>query len=315
MLPEVSATDRTVDAVPIEIDLTAPGRQRFGRLTFLAGFELKSADFRFGGLSGLVVTANGSRLYAVSDHGYWLSALLRHDTEGRLIGFDAWEIASLLTPEGTPVSGRKTDAEALAQDREGSFIVSFEQDHRLWRYPPFPAAFSVPAQTVPAPAELARAPANGGIEALTVLPDGRLLVITEEYENVDGSLKAWLIEKDQFVSLSYLPFDDFRPTDMAALANGDVLVLERRHSWLGGWAARIQRLSREGIFPEARLQGEEIARLVQPLPVDNFEGIAVLEHPEAGTILYLVSDDNYSPFQRTLLFQFRLDPSDRETKR
>lgn len=306
-LSAAPASDRKVEAVPIELDLI-PGQERFGHLTFLGGFELKSRDFRFGGLSGLVIAADGSMLYAVSDRGYWLSAVLRHDSKGRLISIDAWEIAPLLTPEGTPVSGRKTDAEALARDRDGSFIVSFEQDHRLWRYAPSSSPFKLSAQSVPTPAELAKAPANGGLEAVTVLPDGRLLAITEEYENPDGSLKAWLIEKDRFIALPYFPSNGFRPTDMTALANGDVLVVERRPNLLIGFAVRIQRLSRDSLHAGARLKGEEIAQLFSPLPVDNFEGIAVWESPAAGTLLYLVSDDNYNPFQRTLLLQFRLDP-------
>ena len=46
--------------------------------------------------------------------------------------------------------------------------------------------------------------------------------------------------------------------------------------------------------------------LESPLNVDNFEGVAVQEDPSNGTIIYIVSDDNYNPFQRTLLLQFRL---------
>lgn len=302
------AANSTVEAIPLELDLTG-SRDHFGSLTFLAGFELKSADPRFGGLSGLAVAADGSMLYAVSDRGYWVSASMRHDREGRLIGFGVWEIARLLTPEGVPVSGRQTDAEGLAQDRDGSFIVSFEQEHRLWRYPPSSPPFRIPPQAVSTPHELAQAPNNGGIEAVTVLLDGRLLAITEEYENPDGSLKAWLIDKEQFAELSYLPSDGYRPTDMTTLANGDLLVLERRHSLLGGWGARIHRLSRDSLRPGARLKGEEIARIVPPLPVDNFEGIAIWEKEEGGTFLYLVSDDNYSPLQRTLFLQFRLESS------
>jgi hypothetical protein len=204
------------------------------------------------------------------------------------------------------VRGRLTDAEALARDLDGSFIVSFEQDHRLWRYPP-PNGFSSPAQSLPTPGELAKAPRNGGIEGVTVLPDGRILAITEEYENPDGSLKGWLIENNRFVPVSYVPSDGFRVTDLAALSNGDVLVLERRVSLVGAWGARIKLVSRASLRAGAQLKGEEIARLDPPLRVDNFEGIAVREDPEAGTFLYLISDDNYSSFQRTLLLQFRLD--------
>lgn len=307
-LTAVVAGPVAVEAVPIELDPGNPDRDRLGGLNFLGGFQLSSKDSRFGGLSGLALSADGKMLYAVSDRGYWLSAQLRHDPSGRLTGFGSWEIGPLLTPEGAAVSGRLRDAEGLAVERDGSFIVSFEQVHRLWRYPPPPAGFFSPPQALPTPAELAQAPSNGGLEGVTLLPDGRLLIITEEYENADGSLKAWLMDEGQIASLSYLPSDGFRPTDLAALASGDVLLLERRHSWISGWAARIQRLSGASLRDGATLKGEEIARLESPLTVDNFEGIAVREDPAAGTLLYLISDDNYSPFQRTLLLQFRLLP-------
>ena len=307
MSAAASRAGPTVEAIPIELGLSA-GRGRFGSLTFIAAFELKSSDSRFGGLSGLAVTGNGERLYAISDRGYWLSASMRHNGEGRLTVLEGWEIGTLLTPEGAPVSGLQTDAESLMQDRDGSFIVSFEQEHRLWRYPASAAPFKGPSQTVPTPRELSQAPNNGGIEALTVLRDGRIFAIAEEYENPDGTLKAWLMDEDRFAALSYFSSAGFRPTDMTTLANGDLLVLERRHSLLGGWGARVQRIARDSVRPGARLRGEEIARIVPPLPVDNYEGIAVREKEGGETFVYLVSDDNYSPLQRTLLLQFRLDP-------
>ncbi|MFQ5896673.1 MAG: esterase-like activity of phytase family protein [Candidatus Methylomirabilia bacterium] len=297
----------SVEVIPIELDPEAPGREELGALRFLSGFELRSADPRFGGLSGLELSVQGDSLYAVSDHGYWLSARLRHDATGRLTGLSAWEIAPLLAPAGGPlVSRRLRDAEALVRDRDGSFVVAFERAHRLWRYPPAPAALTSPPHSVATPDELAGAPANGGVEAVTVLRDGRLLALTEKYENPDGSLKGWLIENGRFASLSYLPSEGFRPTDLAALASGDVLLLERRYSLVGGPAARIRRLPRASLRAGTQLGGPEIARLELPLAVDNFEGLAVREDPEGGTLLYLISDDNYESYQRTLLLQFRL---------
>ena len=40
--------------------------------------------------------------------------------------------------------------------------------------------------------------------------------------------------------------------------------------------------------------------------IDNMEGIAVHRSVSGETILTLVSDDNFSPLQRTLLLQFAL---------
>ena len=52
--------------------------------------------------------------------------------------------------------------------------------------------------------------------------------------------------------------------------------------------------------------GVELARLAPPYTVDNFEGLAVFPDKRGGTIIYILSDDNFNPLQRTLLLQFRL---------
>ncbi|MBI4526424.1 MAG: esterase-like activity of phytase family protein [Deltaproteobacteria bacterium] len=296
-----------VTVIPIVLDSRNPNAS-VGSLKFLSGFELKSSDPRFGGFSGLTLSADGTVLYAVSDRGYWASAKMRHDSEARLSGLDSWEMDSLLTPEASTVSGPLTDAEALARDRDdGSLIVGFEQIHRLWRYRPPPAGLRVPPQPVPIPAELQKAPRNGGIEAVTVLLDGRIFILAEEFENPDGRLKGWLIDSQNFSEMSYVHSDRFRPTDMATLPNGDVLVLERRYGFLGNWGARFQRLSRESLRPGARVAAEEIARIEPPLTLDNFEGLAVHKDEKGNLFIYIISDDNYSFFQRTLLLQFRLE--------
>jgi hypothetical protein len=115
-----------------------------------------------------------------------------------------------------------------------------------------------------------------------------------------------LIDGQQFFELSYLPSPDFRVTDCAALSNGDVIVLERRYVPFGILSARLKLVRAENVRPGAKLLGEELLNLESPLNVDNFEGVAVQEDPSNGTIIYIVSDDNYNPFQRTLLLQFRL---------
>jgi hypothetical protein len=58
--------------------------------------------------------------------------------------------------------------------------------------------------------------------------------------------------------------------------------------------------------PGAVLEGQEIARLEGTLSVDNMEGIEALRSPDGKTLIYVVSDDNYSPIQTTLLMLFEL---------
>jgi hypothetical protein len=305
--PRVAATPLVVVAEPITLDPTTPTRTRFGNLTFLCGYQLRSAHPRFGGLSGLALDATGSRLYAISDHGFGLSARLVHNPEGRLVSLDKWEIVPLLPPVAQ-VSGRgRLDAEALVREPDGSFLVAFEQIHSLWHYSPSLLAFATPPQPSAVPSELARAPANRGIEAMTRLVDGQLLLLSEAFKNRDGSYKGWIMGQDRIAPVTYRPTDGYFPTDLATLANGDLLLLERRYYPLLGAAARLRRIARASVQAGARLEGTEIMHLERPLMVDNFEGLAVYERAGTGTLLYLISDNNYHVFQRTLLLQFRLE--------
>ncbi len=295
---------RLVELLAIDLDPKNPERKEFGALSLLSAYELRSRDKRFGGLSGLLIGPE-SRLYAASDRGYWFTARMILDTEGRLIDLSDGQIKPMLDTKRRPVSGKWRDAEALTRLPDGSFIVAFEQAHRLWRYPPPPATFDSPPDPLPTPPELARAPANGGLEGLAYLPDGRLLALTEEFQNPDASFKGWLMENGRFTELSYLPSEGFRVTDCAALQNGDVIVLERRYVPLGILSARLKLVSSKSLRAGAKIIGEEILKLDGPLYLDNFEGVAVTEDAK-GAVIYIVSDDNYSPFQKTLLLQFRL---------
>lgn len=301
---QVPSPTLRVDLVPIDVDFKNPERETFGALKLLSAFQLQSKDKRFGGLSGLSI-GNDGKLYAVSDRGFWLSAKMSMSPDGTLVNLTDWRIAPILTATKTPVAGRLRDAEALARARDGSFLVAFEDDHRIWRYSPSPKTFESAPVTVPIPVAATRAPRNGGIEGLTMLPDGRLLALTEQFKNPDGSFKGWLIDNDQFSEISYAPSQGFRVTDCAALDNGDVLVLERRYVPFGILSARLTLVEAASIQPGARLAGKELLRLEQPLATENYEGIAAKRTPQ-GTIIFIVSDDNYGSFQQTLLLQFVL---------
>jgi hypothetical protein len=293
-----------IELTAIDVDPKRPGRKNFGSLTLLSAFQLESKDKRFGGLSGLSVGADG-KLYAISDRGYWLSASMQLDSNGALMNLVDWQIAPMLTTTKTPVTGRLRDAEALAQAQDGSFLVAFEGNHRIWRYNPPPNTFNSTPVSVEIPLAIRRAPSNGGLEGLTLLPDGRLLILTEEFANADGSFKGWLIEEGKSAELSYIPADGFRVTDCAALPNGDVLVLERRYTLIAILSARITLVKANTVQPGAKLAGAELLKLEQPLAAENYEGIAI-KQTSNGTMIFIVSDDNYSSFQQTLLLQFLL---------
>lgn len=293
---------------PIALDQRAPGVTAVGELRYAGGLVLRAVDARFGGLSGLSVSADGGGLLAVSDRGSWLAGTLHYDAEGRLTGLDAVTIDALTDAAGRALTARhESDAESLTRTPDGDYLVGFEHDHRIWRYQAAAGhrlGDMVGAVVLPG---LAAAEPNGGIEAMVALADGRLLAIAED--TWEGALLVgWLVAADGTVShVRYRPEGRFHPTDLVQLPSGDVLALERSYTPPAAIAARLRRIPLAAITPGATLAGREIARLASPLTVDNMEGVAAIRTAEGRTRLFLLSDDNFNPLQRTLLLSFTLD--------
>lgn len=275
--------------------------ERTGALIYRGGVEIAAPNEpHFGGLSGLGVSTDGNSFAAISDMGYWVRGRLDYDNAGNLVGVGNVRMGPLLDPQGRVIAGKaRGDAEALASDGRGGSLVAFEQQHRLWRY----EALDGPASVVEAPPGLEQAPANGGAEAVARLVDGRTLILTESLA-VDGGSRGWIGKPGDWSALTLVTVDGFAATDAASLPDGDVLVLERRFPPVG---ARVRRIDAAALAPGARLEGREIARLEGSDTVDNMEGLAVRRGERGETLIYLLSDDNYSPLQRTLLMMFELE--------
>jgi len=317
-----SAEPLALEVIQRRLDPERKELTRVSALEFRGALEITSPHPAFGGLSGMEIDADGSRMTAVSDKGNWITARLRYDETGRLSGLEDGTVAPILDPAGRTLDDKYTqDAESLAMLPDGSFLVAFERQHRLWRY----AANLEPgrhnAVPWPSPPGLKSLPENLGLEAIAALADGRLLAITENaIESAGGtstgtaagtstggsSFPAFLWDGKGWKEFSYRRKGEFRPSGLALLPDGDVLVLERSFSWLGGIAARLVRVPAAAFKPGAVIEGEELAALAPPLITDNWEGLAVRQAPNGETLVYLLSDDNFLLIQRNLLVMFAL---------
>ena len=160
---------------------------------------------------------------------------------------------------------------------------------------------------MPAPPGLEAAPYNAGLEALAALADGRWLALTEALAAPEhpGATRGWIGGPAGWQPLAWRAGPAMAPVDAAPLPDGGVLVLERASSFVGGFRARLTRLPGSALRPGQVLEGNEILSLSDPLPVENWEGVTVLEY--AGRLLVaLVSDDNESPWQRSLFLLLEL---------
>lgn len=288
----------------------APEETRLGPLTWRGGLEITSLDERFGGLSGLLVSADGRRLTAVTDQGHWVSARILYDREGNLSGLAEAEIAPLHGPRGGHLNTKKTqDAEDLARLPDGSLLVAFEREHRIWRYPAHRRPLSRRPRALDPPPGLGTVKSNSGMEALAALPGGGVLAIVEGGKT-DAQTPAYLWRGGAWTRLGYRREGRFRPSGATLLPDGDVLVVERRFNVVEGLGIRLVRLAAAaldpGPAPGTVLAGEEIARLLPPLTLDNMEGVAARRDENGETLITLVSDDNFNAIQRTLLLVFEL---------
>ena len=291
-------------AAPIALHPAQPEIQRVGKLVWLGGLHIASPDRRFGGYSGLEVIPGG-RLAAVSDTGHWLVFRPMLDAQGRLAGVEQGEIEPLKDERAHPLSGKSnSDAESLRRDPvQGGFLVAFERRHRVLRY----RTVGGPGLPIAAPEGIKSQPDNGGIEAMAVWPDGRILLISEQARNPDGDHKAWLFAGNTWHAANYAVGGEYLPTDAVALPGSDLLVLERRFGLITPLSARLVRIPADRVKPGGRLYGEVVAEWGAPFSIDNMEGLAVARGPDDAVLLWLVSDDNKSPVQRTLLMLFKLE--------
>lgn len=283
----VPVTARSI-AKPPEL---APGR-RLGELELVAALALRSADDRFGGLSGLLV--EDDRLTAVSDRATLWTARLRHDPAGVLVGLDDWRVEAIGAYDRAR-RGSGPDTESLTRLADGSLVAAAETPAR-----PLVLEGRMPAWLEAMEPALADLPVNEGVEAWATLPDGSVLALAEAVEG-DGLHRALILGEGGTRELRYRAPDGFSPTG-ADVSGRQLIVLERRLSLLGGLEARIVTVDVDALRPGAVIEGRELARLGPGSIAENFEGIAA--GPVAdGTMLYVIADDNFNPLQRTVLLQ------------
>ena len=121
-----------------------------------------------------------------------------------------------------------------------------------------------------------------------------------------GNLIAFLVGGKTPGQFAVRRTENFDISDAVLLAVGDLLILERKFSWSTGLAVRIRRVALSSVAPNAVVDGPVIFNADLGNEVDNMEGIDAHVTPEGDTVLTMVSDDNFSLLQRTLLLQFTL---------
>lgn len=286
-----------VTYAPLPLSEDSPALRRLGRLIFLGGWEVRSNDARLGGISALHV--EDSEALAMSDAGWRIRLPLPR-------GPGPMRARIAMTEQGPGPPGDKVnrDVESLVV-WNGAAWLGFEQSNAVWRYD----GGTFAARSSAEPPAMERWSANAGPEAMVRLPDGRFLVFAE---GKGGDSEALLFAGDPSVPgtsalrLRYRPPEGYRITDAGLLPDGRLILLNRNVGLFAGFTAKLVAASLPPIGKDALIAGEEVAVFEGAVARDNLEALSVTR--EGGrTILWLASDDNYNPLQRTLLMKFALD--------
>jgi hypothetical protein len=282
------------EAVPLDRD--AANRHSIGKLLYLGGWQIRSNDRRFGGISAIHVERG--KVIAISDAG----SLIRFSLPG---GSSSPQISPLSGEPGSQSSKSDRDSESMVVHGRRAWI-GFERRNLVGRY----RLGSWTSDASAAPPAMKSWPGNSGSEAMVRLANGSFLIFSEGKPRPGGT-EVLLFEGDPALpgtrsrSLTYRPPEGYRITDAALLPDGRLLFLNRRFSLPEGFTAKLTIGSKPKLEEGAILEGEEIAHLQAPVTVDNMEGLSVAS--ESGrTILWIASDDNLNPLQRTLLLKFAL---------
>lgn len=313
-----SAAPLTLNTTRVTLFPQESDQRRVGDLVFRGGLVLSPTGRDFGGWSDLAVSADGSEILAISDEAHWLRAHLTYDANGDLAGAEDGEIAPMLNVKGEPMRGKEGDAEGLAlatpNDVHGVALVSFERDVRVWRYDLSKGLEATPTD-IPIGDWVKRLHANQQIEAIALLKPDTLLAFAEAKVNpgddILGAFEAYPGTPGRTATrmLSVKPHDPFAITSAALDGKGGIYLLERRFTLLGGVGMEVRHVDAAELHPGARIEGKVIANLSgQDSTIDNMEGLALRKGENGETLLYMISDDNYSPLQRTLLLMFEVLP-------
>ncbi|HEY2773192.1 MAG TPA: esterase-like activity of phytase family protein [Candidatus Binatia bacterium] len=321
----------TIESRPVGFERDDPKQTSQGKIVFRGGLELRSSDRDFGGLSSLLISPDGKQFISISDESHWVIGTLSYK-DGRLTDAEGKTIAPMLDLDGIALIGKAGDAEGLATgDADGGFgdlFISFEGNHRVWRYPFSGKGVRSLPVNIPLPREALNAPGNGGLEGITRFSDGRLIAVTEHDRNKQGNYRAWILpftpvgktpdpapDALKPKPVSFKPISPFSMTDLRQLPGGDLLTLERHYDPVSGVRiqmrriplAAVERAAKEG--PAVPLDGEIVCSLDGGYEIDNMEGLGVRVGEKGETLVYWVSDDNFNhPLQRTLLLMFELRP-------
>ncbi|MBA4228419.1 MAG: hypothetical protein C0456_17560 [Hyphomonas sp.] len=283
-------------ATPVSVGEAAQIARRIPETVSISGaWELASPNSNVGGLSGLALlpASEGGGLLSVSDAGAFVWIDLENGAPSGA------KISYMQGSDGAMLTGKtEGDAEGLVWS-EGLALVSFERSFRIEAFALSTcgsAARAARVANLPGQHNGRNIDENQGPEALYLEADGALgfgyegMLGTSPLGRVlaDGTAE-WTGNTAPAPSLHGLVGREIVP-----LPDGPARTVEMFRAWDPLQGNRIRLTWGTG--------ADETLTLSRPLLVDNFEGIAAEALSDQLIRVWIVSDNNFSASQKTLLY-------------
>lgn len=264
-------------------------------------------DIHITGVSALAWDEDEEILYTVTDH-----AVMHHlrplFDKGKLASVELLASYKLRNKNGKRLKGKYRDSEGLfvinadnGVQGDSELVISFERNPQISRFTPqgtLIERYNLPS--ILADKKNYRT-TNQMLEAVTLHPEKGILTIAQRPMKGRNNQRLYALNGESW-EYYMEKHKGNGVTAMEALPDGRILFMER--AWDSMLSPLIVALKEGRFTEEGKLELRVIASLnsSKAWALDNFEG---LTH-HRGERFFMVSDDNNSWAQRTLLFYFEL---------
>lgn len=320
MLSAIWLTCSLAAVQPISLSTTPDAQNRYMGIRLLGTLQINpttSNGLKLGGLSGLAWDADEDLLYAISDRGniFHLRPIIVDNELKNVKLIAAYPLKNKVKRSFIPFL-KQRDSEGLTlrnstnnirQDTE--LIISFEQTPKIIGF----NAYGIPLHNYPVPAPLNDVSnytsPNASLEAVTIIPDGTIVTTSERQLRGQSISTITLYGLDG--RLWQVPAQNWDKNSIVALEALDdnaILTLERSYvsmfhpyiislRWID-----LPQLNSDHKSTEISVKTIAVLNSGDDWVLDNFEGLT----RHQGLRFFMVSDNNFSMLQSTLLTYFEV---------
>ncbi len=303
--PYTLAADLKIKAEIISEFKKGSDETSFGKLEFFGGLILTSKHEDFGGISALRFV-NDANFIAVTDKARVITAELVRDDE-KPSKIKAEKITRIKAANGKTITGADDKDSESVELAGNQFLIGYERNDRIMRFN-LRGRKLIADGTYKVDLNPYEFPNNKGPEAIALQTStGKLFAFAEYALDENGNHRGFIIQNGKVEKeILVKQRNGFSLTDAAFSPDGDLLMLERYYNPFLGAYMRIRKFRASDLDSGQLLDGEILLDVDGSYEIDNMEGMALSTFADGSTRITIVSDDNFSKRQKTVLLEFKL---------